>query len=247
MKPDVTGSAGNMELEDLVSIIEKPTWKSLLLKTVREERMDPWSIDVVLLASKYAERIRKMKLRDFRIPANAVLASSILVRFKSDSWELVPSMPSEEPELEELTEEFTALTAELPVIELPKRVTRRRVTLEELIQAIEQVMERTKRKASKRKIAENVIKVRLEEKEEFNKTIEEVYQRIIKNADSDGLTLFSRLLEKKTRTEVVKVLLSLLHLAYKGRVAVWQEKEFDEIFVLLKRSKEELEGELLGS
>jgi len=229
-----------MELDALVDLIEKPTWKTLLVNTVKAEGMDPWSIDVTLLASKYAKRIRQMKLRDFRVPANAVLASAILVRFKSDSWRLLPSqlLAGEGQESENPLEEYEKLGLldglhELPELEVPQRLTTRKVTLEELIEAIETVMEKTRKKARRVKFSDAMEQVRVGDKEEFEKTMEDVYRRIVANADSQNIALFSALLREKTRSEVATVLLSLLHLAFNERVALWQEKHFDEIFVYL--------------
>lgn len=225
-----------MELDELVDLIEKPTWKTLLVNTVKSEGMDPWDIDVALLASKYAEKIRQMKLRDFRIPANAVLASAILVRFKSDSWQLIPEQTEvvEEP-LEEY--ESLGLFDEIPELEVAQRITTRRVTLEELIEAVEHVMERTRRKKSIRtKVPMETMKITIGKREEFQKIINQVYNRVLEKADSQGMVLFSDLLVEKTRAEVVRVLLSLLHLANEGKVSVWQEKVFGEIFVALREN-----------
>jgi chromatin segregation and condensation protein Rec8/ScpA/Scc1 (kleisin family) len=222
-----------MELDALVDMIEKPTWKTLLVNTVKVEGMDPWSIDVTSLASKYSQRIKQMKVKDFRIPANTVLASAILVRFKSDSWELLPCAPQEEEDPWQEYERLGLLdgTQELPELDMPQRLTKRKVTLEELIGAIETVMDKTKKKARKVKFSDAIEHIRIGEKEEFEKTMEDVYNRVLANADSQNMALFSQLLKEKTRPEVAKVLLSVLHLAFEERVAIWQEKHFDEIFV----------------
>ena len=222
-----------MELDSLVEMIEKPTWKTLLVNTVRSEDMDPWSIDVSTITSKYAERLKKMRLIDFRVPANAVLASAILVRFKSDSWDLVPKEVSAGESLEEY--EDLGLF-EFPELETTQRLTTRRVTLEELIQAVEQVMVKTKKKAESRKIPVEVMEFTIGEKEEFQKGAEEVYKRVLEKADSEDLALFSDILEEKTKAETVRVLLSLLHLACEDRVSVWQEKQFGEIFISIKEA-----------
>ena len=227
-----------MELDALVGIIEKPTWKSLLINTVKSEGMDPWSIDVVLLASKYGDMVKEMKLNDFRVPANAVLASAILVRFKSDSWNLVPKENHEEEDVLEEYEELGLL--DFPGInemDTVQRITTRRVTLEELIDAVETVMDKTKKKRKEKpEIPKDVMKLTIGEKEEFQKSIENVYKKDLEKADSENIVLFSDLVEEKKRPEVIRVLLSLLHLACEDRVGVWQEKEFGEIFVSLKEA-----------
>jgi chromatin segregation and condensation protein Rec8/ScpA/Scc1 (kleisin family) len=221
-----------MELDTLIDIIEKPTWKTLLVTTVKTEGMDPWSIDVALLASEYGERIRNMRLNDFRVPANAVLASAILVRFKSDSWNLVPV----EAAMEESVQEFELGLLDFPEVQPTQRLTTRRVTLEELIHAIDQVMDKTKKKAGSFRMPVEVMELTIGEKEEFRKGVDEVYERVLANLDSEKIALFSDLLEEKTRPEIVRVLLSVLQLCSENRVSVWQEKQFGEIFVSLKEA-----------
>lgn len=221
-----------MELGTLVNMIEKPSWKAMLISTVRAEGMDPWSIDVALLTSEYSKKIKKMRLNDFRVPANAVLASAILVRFKADSWNLLPAeLPSPEESLQDY-EDIGLL--EWPEVEPMQRLTTRRVTLEELIQAIEQVMEKTKKKADSKKVPLEVMEFTIGEKEEFKKGVDDIYQKVLSKADSENLALFSDIVQEKTRPEVVRVLLSLLHLACENKISVWQEKQFGEIFISLK-------------
>ncbi|MCD4740809.1 hypothetical protein K8R43_06570 [archaeon] len=225
-----------MELDAFVDLIEKPTWKTLLVSTVKSEDLDPWSIDVTLLASKYSEKLNSMKYKDFRIPANAVLASAILVRFKSDSWQLVPVDPPELPGESEDYSDFCMF--EMPEVEPTQRLTTRRVTLDELITAIEQVMVKTKRKVATRQVPKEVLEFTLGEREEFKKGIENIYAKLIKKADSENLVLFSDVLEEKSKPEVVRVLLSVLHLACENKVSVWQEKQFGEIFILIKEEEQ---------
>jgi len=136
--------------EKLVNIIDKPTWKTILMDIVKSENMDPWNIDVGLLAKKYVEKINSMKKLNFRIPANAVLAAAIIVRFKSDVWDLTPQSLFEE-ELEEQTEwEYVIDGKRVPELTPSRRITKRKVTIEELIKAVEDVMEKERKRAMKR-------------------------------------------------------------------------------------------------
>ena len=60
--------------------------------------------------------------------------------------------------------------------------------------------------------------------------------RITTLADKEGLVLFSSLLQEKTRQEIILTLLPLLHLAQDGKINIFQEKLFGEIFVQIKVS-----------
>ena len=72
-------------------------------------------------------------------------------------------------------------------------------------------------------------------KEEFERLMEEVYRKVLEKADDEGMVLFSDLLEERTRYEIVRTLLALLHLATEGKLRLWQEKSFVEIFIAVVR------------
>jgi len=84
---------------------------------------------------------------------------------------------------------------------------------------------------------EMLVDVAFEDTEEFTKAVEDTYKRILEMKGQDNLVLFSNLLKEKTREEVIKTLLPLLHLANEQRIALWQEKPFNEIFISVKEEK----------
>ena len=59
------------------------TWQSLLLELVKAEGMDPWDIDVSLLAQRYIEMLQQLKHLDFHISGKVVLAAALLLKVKS--------------------------------------------------------------------------------------------------------------------------------------------------------------------
>ena len=223
-----------MELK-LAEIAENPEWKQMLIDIVNKERMDPWDIDISLLTQDYLREISKIKTMNLRIPATAVLVSSILLRYKSDAWAFnedaddplfyIPSELYAEPIFPELE----------PII----RTTTRHVSLEELINAIEDVMakENTKRKRVRRQmdivVPENLVEM-LEGKEDFRELVDSVYARIKGSADENRLTVLSNLLQNREKSEFIETFIPLLHLATERKLDIWQEKVFDEIFIQLR-------------
>lgn len=216
---------------DLVDIVSKPEWKQILIDIVTKEKMDPWDIDISSLAANFLERIRKRKKLDFRIPANAVLASSILLRFKSDAWVL------REIDVEQFVLIPDNLITEpvIPDLQPLSRVTKRKVSLEELISAVEYAMKKEKTKAKRVKL-ERVIPPTLmeivgETDENFEQRLKEVYEKVKKNVDKENLVLFSDLLDKKTVEGMINYFVPLLHLANKQKVLMWQEQIFGSIYI----------------
>jgi chromatin segregation and condensation protein Rec8/ScpA/Scc1 (kleisin family) len=223
--------------ERLLDIVDKPAWKQLLVETVEQSGLDPWNIDVTSLASAYLEKINAMRKLDFRIPANCVLCSAILLRFKAQNWQIQPQQEFEEA-VEEDNWQLIIEGQQVPDLEPSRRITNRPVTIEELIMAVEDVIEKQRKREEKRllesMVPEALMDIAFEDNEDFLGMVDEVYRRVLKNADSTEIALFSDVLRERSKREIMLTLIPLLHLANQDRVRLWQEKYFDEIFILLK-------------
>jgi len=217
---------------DLEHLVRQPTWKEMLLDLVVKEQLDPWNIDISVIAGKYLQHIREMKALDLHIPANLILAASILLRFKSDAVRL------EEEEQVVESETFIAEgrpPVEIPMLSLKTRIPpKRKVTLDELVNALEEVFEQQKRREER--IAQPEIPPAMViQLPEFNleQRMAEMHETVKGKADAKGLVTFSQLAGRMTRENVVYALLPLLFLAQNGKINLFQEKFFGEIFVQL--------------
>ncbi|QLJ52896.1 MAG: hypothetical protein Sv326_0721 [Candidatus Fermentimicrarchaeum limneticum] len=217
---------GKVDLEQLVA---QPTWREMLLDLVVSEKLDPWNIDLVDIASKYLERVKKLQKLDLRVPANLILAASILLRFKSDALRF----EEEEQVVEQQTFiDETQAPVEIPMLSLRTRIPRKRkVTLNELMGALEEVFEEQRKKQEKPVIKENMI-INVP-KYDITARMKEIYAKVKKTADTSGLVTFSSLLKEKNRKEIIYTLIPILHLAQDGKLSVFQEKFFGEIFIQL--------------
>jgi len=223
-----------MEL-DLIGIAEKPEWKEILIDVVKNQNLDPWDIDLSLLSQKYLDKIKELKQLNLRVSANVVLAASILLRYKSDTWILTPEDIIESPI--EIPDEIYSEPI-VPQLESVLRTTTRKVTLEELIYAVEDIMNKEKKKAERQnRLLERIVPDSLLEMvtngEDFEKKLKESLEEVKRNVDEENLVLFSDLLEKKTVHDVIEHFVPLLHLANDKKISMWQEKAFGEIFIHL--------------
>ncbi|MFH0835665.1 MAG: segregation/condensation protein A [Candidatus Micrarchaeota archaeon] len=208
---------------DLLNLVVKPTWREFLMDLIQTEQMDPWDIDLIKVADAYLYKVREMQGMDLRIPANVILASALLLRFKADALNF------DEPQEEEYVER-QLVQEQLPELVFKLNKPRsRRVTLSELITAVEQVMKQGKRKRSFHAVLEP-LEFTLPEHD-----IEEKMKKVMDTAharkDSEGLLLFSDLLEEKTVLETVTTLLPLLHLVQEEKLMAWQDEFFGDIFI----------------
>src|SRR3989338_10535058 len=143
------------ETVNLVDLIEQPAWKTILIELVRTERMDPWNIDLIELAGKYLQKINGLGGTDLRIPANAILASAILLKFKS---RILSIKPLDEEELadalamqQQLTpEQIAELEASLPELTSIRKLREGKVSLDELVLGIEKMLEQSRNRVDKR-------------------------------------------------------------------------------------------------
>ena len=225
---------------ELMDLAQQPEWKQILVNVVKKEELDPWNIDINLLTDKFMAKLDELKSFDFRIPANAILASSILLRFKSDRWSVSPIV----------TDVFEPMFIPDEIIQPPVfpelqpvfRETHRKVTLDELIEAIEDVMikEKVKSKHDK-KLKEEVPDVLIElvksNEIDFEKRINKVYELVKKNVDKEKLVTLSELVQSKNVNKFLNIFVPVLYLANKGLLNVWQEEVFGEIFIHLIENK----------
>ena len=229
---------GTTDVHDrLLGIVDYPDWKTMLTDIVKSSNMDPWDIDVTALSASYMEKINAMQKLDFHVPANAVLCSSILIRFKSDAWSLYPQEEFEDQLEEDSGWEYIIEGKRVPELDPARRVVRRRITIDDLIKAVETVMEKERKRAMRQRqrleVPQELVNIALEDTEDFEELVKGVYERVLANADSKRIALFSQIVGGKTRMDTILTLLPLLHLVARGELGINQDKAFGEIFIFL--------------
>ncbi len=222
-----------MELK-LAEIAGNPEWKQMLINIVKKEDMNPWDIDIGVLTSDYLKELKKIKTHNLRIPATALLVSSILLRYKSDAW--VFNEDNEDPIF--YIPDALYVEPEFPELEPIIRTTTRHVSLDELINAIEDVMVKEKKKENRpkriiEKIIPDVLIELVEEREDFQELVNKVYTRVQGSVDENKLTLLSNLIKKKSKQDFIDTFVPILFLATQRKIDIWQEKVFDDVFIQL--------------
>jgi segregation and condensation protein A len=226
------------------NMVSKPTWKDILLELIATNRIDPWNIDLVVLADGFIRKVKEMERMDFVVQANVILAASILLKYKSDYLKAlsvqtdITDFPSEGeislPEAEELPE--LTLSSRIP----PKR----QITLDELVSEMERIIkyDEVERVRIPRGGILETIDMDLGERNIEN-DMALTMSRIRENTDSEGWSLFSRLTEGSDMRDTVYSLLCVLHLVQLGSLDLRQDKMFGEIFIYLSKEKPEKPAE----
>ena len=228
---------------DFVKLVENPTWKDILMGLVHREELDPWDIDLEKITTKYLEVVKNMKKVDLYIPANIILAASILLRFKSERVGFIEE--EEEIQEEEFTPEvefegeFSERDSIPHLVFRPRFPKKRKVTLEELVKAVDDALKQeTKREAYRKErvnYAKEIEKLEVEEID-VEEIIRGVYARLVERIDEYGIARFSDIAGKEP-VEKIRDLLALLYLATSDYLEVFQEELFSEIYIRVNKER----------
>ncbi|MBM3309097.1 MAG: hypothetical protein FJY77_02485 [Candidatus Altiarchaeales archaeon] len=220
-------------------LIETPelTWRDILYEVIKG--MDPWDIDLCELATRYAKKVEEMQEMNFRIPANVVLVSSVLLRMKADvlrPMESDPFLDNKEAFAYLFSQDYSSFRTgdekreyEISAILKPNRLLTRRVTAEELISAIQKALEERTEKKYRLETEGGKRMLVIATDWDITEIIDEVYGRIMEILKGKEFALFSEL--AKTRDEMIRVFTSILHLSNKQKLSLRQERIYEELYI----------------
>ncbi|MBD3155154.1 MAG: hypothetical protein GF368_00680 [Candidatus Aenigmarchaeota archaeon] len=227
----------------LEKIINQQSWEDLIQHIVVTEDLDPWDVNITKLADAFLEYIEDIEMLDFRIPAKVVLVAAILLKMKTEIvWPTVRRRPTEYT-FDELKDDLTSFDEikdrlhKLTLEPAPIRVVKRKVTLDELVGALEKAVKvQKRRKVKKRKLRRKLRKQIDVDEEDIERRIKELMFEIdsfLVQIGSDKVE-FSKLVKDWDRDQIVKTFLPILYLATRGRVDTEQKEFFKEIFISRK-------------
>src|SRR3989344_8025105 len=207
------------------------SWEEVLEYIITEEGMDPWDVDVVKLADAFRVYVARASL-DFRVPARLIMIAAVLLHMKAEvlMWEEEQKTAAAQSGVAPID------LSKVPELQVPvKRTPTRRVTLEELVSALEKAFRTQERREDKIDRARERVDevVGTDDQFDVTKKINELYERIndVVARLHTGTMPFSSLVTKWERREIVHSLLGLLHISNDGRVELQQEEPFKEIYV----------------
>lgn len=237
MATETTTAVAYREL-DLQDFVQNATWRELLVELVATDQLDPWDVDLEMVVDRYLHAIKRMKVLDLRIPANMVLAASILLRMKSDTISIF-SM-TEEPVQEEEAQKELRVRPEVEALVARSRMQpRRRVSLAELLSALDQAMKMEEKRSVEHIRAITPVSLVIDDVDIEDKK-NAVQNTIEKMVDKEGVTTFAMISNGIENLEnlLLDLFVPLLFLAHDNKVSVLQDQFFGEIFIrLVEREK----------
>lgn len=239
------------QLYDMIVKKDEITWQSLLLDLIKSEQMDPWDIDVSLLTKRYIESIKELQKFNFFVSGKMLLASALLLRIKSDKLRdddlvefdnlLYPPVDLDPMEMEaylQAPEPNRKFEKPMLTIKTPQ-ARKRRVNLADLIGALHKALEVNQRRIKKNEYY-SYSEVEIPAQQiDITELIKNVYSKIIGhfNFNKEGKLTFKTLLESNRKEDKILTLLPLLHLDNEGKINLFQEEHFGDIFVNLNKEK----------
>lgn len=214
------------------TIIMGTDWQEVLSNIVVEESLDPLSVDIIKLADSFTNYLVRLKTFDFRIPARFILIAAILLRMKCEL------ILEEEPAKEGKGEQMPLLNIEnIPTLSPPllRRPTRK-VTLDELVSALNKAFEFKEKKENKHTRLVNAIERLIEPEEDIEVRIKNVHQNI---KSRNSIIKFSDLVPKWKRDQIVYIFMPILYLQQRKKISATQEEMFSEIYITLKEDQDE--------
>ncbi len=210
---------------DIEKMVEKPTWRTVLVELITTKKLDPWDIDITALTDGFLEKIKEMQRIELELPANIVLACAILLKFKS----LYLPITAEEQDGNG-GEMVVPDAGAVPQLEMLSRIPPKKpITLNELLEEMEKVMKYERKNVAKTIQLEEVF-YEIEHRN-MQEEIEGVLSSLVAKMDSEGWVMFSSIMETSEPREVVKKLLPILHLSQEEKLDLRQDEYFGEIFI----------------
>jgi segregation and condensation protein A len=215
---------------NLESLVKNATWRELLAELVESNQLDPWDIDISKVVDSYIAIVKEMRTLDLHIPANIMLAASILLRMKSET---VGIFAEPEAQVEDAAL-VGRVTPEVPEL-VPKLRMQpgRKISLNELMEALEDAIKVTEKRALTERERLDPIANFVISKDDIDDKIDNALKLVKTEMDREGLTTFARIANRFNSIEsmLLDLFVPLLFLANARKVALVQDRFFDEIFI----------------
>lgn len=223
--------------EDLSTGYERPFWIrppwKVLFDLVRLHKVQPWNVDLSNILTTLLKEMGGKGSIDFSASGTALLSSAIIYRMKSEQILELQEPPKPPPE--------KVVAVLPPPIQLPYRFEYTSTTIDNLVDALDEIFKDETFMESlptPTPIAPEPFVLR--DLDDFmidiESKIEDMYEIILTLAEKSEVVRFSTLVQGIKRREAIRTFLLILFLANTGRIELWQDEEFGEMYI--RSSKE---------
>lgn len=230
----------------------------ILVQMAERGEIDPWNIDIVEVTDRFLEELERRKELDLRVSGRTLFYAALLLRMKSEILEETETGEDdefadgegEEDDIFSLDAEFDDEGNALGPIERLEREIRRRldrkqlrkrpVTLFELILELKSLeKEQRRRQRFTSPFDPGLIEVEdvvgIAHDEGYREAAMAVLCQCENSLEEEGVMTLEELAGMMGRG-VVDVYIPLLYLMFEGKVSIWQDEFFGQLFVQIWRA-----------
>jgi segregation and condensation protein A len=247
-------SASQEKIHDLL-FSREVGWKDIIYDLINTEQLDPWDVDITILSDKYLEKVKEYEEEDFFVSSKVLLAAALLLRIKSEILinkyiKSIDEILFGKKEKTKTVFEKLELGEEIPELIPRSPVPRyKKVTLKELIDSLSQAITTENRRIKKEIINKNALRetgISLPKRKfSIKDKIKEIYENLTthfsKNKEKIKIS-FSEFVNKNSDEKIISFP-PLLYLENSKKVWLEQENHFDEIYIWLKKTYLEKNGD----
>ena len=235
------------QILDMLLKRDEITWQDLIKDLVKSEGIDPWDVDISLLAKKYVDIVKQLKEVNFFVSGKVVLAASILLKIKTNNllnnnfadFDSLLFSNEEDDEEDGYSSNYHLGTNDHNVrltIKTPQ-TRKRKVSVNDLVFALERALEVEKRR-KQRYIREAEVPDHIkvpEKKIDLGDKIKDIYEKIRSFLKKENKVTFTQLLPSQEKEDIIYTFIPLLHLDNEKKIHLYQEKPFEEIDITIKK------------
>jgi len=212
---------------------EKPFWLQpphvILFDLIRLHRLKPWDVNVAFLLNSFLAEMKKSGYIDFTASGTALLSSAIIHRMKSEFVLKLEEPPK--PQLQRINEDVP------PPLPLPIRYEFVSASADQLLRALEQVLQSEKAVLTKQKSPLLLPTQLTDGLDEFltdiDQRLEAFYLHLRKLSRRSSSISFVKLTRGLPIVEVVRRFIMVLFLACQNRLVLFQDQAFGDITMRL--------------
>jgi len=217
--------------------------------------IDPWNVDIVDVTDRFLAELDRRKELDLRVSGRTLFYAACLLRLKSEYLEGWSEEEDDEPALDEEEDGFPGIDFDFgtddgtePIERLEREIQRRLgrkslrkrppVTLYELIKQLKTAEKEQRRRQRRRMPAEREPDLDISAGDVVAVAHDEGYQKAVsvvmeefRRASRDGDTLTLDGLSASMGRTRREVYIPLLFLMLEGRLALWQDEFFGEVYI----------------
>lgn len=219
-------------------------WQEIIYDLINTEQLNPWDINITILTDKYLETIQKLEEADFFVSSKVLLAAALLLRIKSEillnqyiksideilfgKKELLKKPGLERIELEEQIPEL------IPKSPMPRF---KRVSLNELIEALNKAIVTENRRIKKEIVKSNAIReVGIsfpKRKLSIQDKIKQIFAKIVYSLEENQneKRIHCNLIIGEEKNEKIFSFTPLLYLEHQKKIWLEQNEHFGDIYI----------------